>query len=76
MIATEKAVVVATNITEHLFADNWQLRTDGDFGKPGTADTPDSELPVVRLFPPEGKRMVPRTPVLPERWHDHQGARV
>ena len=52
MIATEKAVVVATNITEHLFADNWQLRTDGDFGKPGTADTPDSELPVVRLFPP------------------------
>lgn len=49
------AVIVATNITEQLFAKNWQLRTDGDFGKPGNADTPDDQLPVVRVYPPNEK---------------------
>lgn len=55
MIATEKAVVIATNIVERLFKENWTLRAEGDFGKPGNADTPDDELPVVRLFPPNEK---------------------
>lgn len=55
MITKGKAVVVATNITEHLFADNWQLRTDGDFGAPGNAATPDDQLPVVRVYPPNEK---------------------
>lgn len=52
MVSTKKAVVVASNIAEQLFAANWQLRTEGAFGKPGNADTPDEQLPVVRVYPP------------------------
>lgn len=55
MISTEKAVVVATNIVEQLFEDNWQLRTEGSHGKPGTAETKETDLPVVRVFPPNEK---------------------
>jgi hypothetical protein len=35
-----------------LFAEHWQLRTEGDGGKPGDATTPVSKLPVVRIHPP------------------------
>jgi len=55
MVLTEKAVIVAINIADKLFANKWQLRTDGDFGTPGNADTPDDQLPVVRLYPPNEK---------------------
>ena len=37
-----------------LHGAGWRQRTEGDFGKPGTSETPDNELPAVRLVPPGG----------------------
>ncbi|MDP8208102.1 MAG: hypothetical protein P9L92_15665 [Candidatus Electryonea clarkiae] len=47
------AVVTGQGITEGLLAADWKHRTEGEYGKPGTADTPDDELPVIRLHPPD-----------------------
>jgi hypothetical protein len=46
--AVEKGRVVA----EQLLAAGWQPKSDGEFGKPGTKDTPRNKLPAVRLYPP------------------------
>lgn len=46
--AVEKGRAVA----ERLLAAGWQPKTEGEFGKPGTKDTPTDKLPAVRLYPP------------------------
>lgn len=46
--AVESGRVVA----ERLLAAGWQPKSIGRFSKPGDSETPDSELPAVRLFPP------------------------
>jgi len=48
--AVEKGRAVA----EELLAAGWRPMTDGRFGKPGNLQTPESELPAVRLHPPGG----------------------
>lgn len=48
--AVEKGRVVA----EQLLAAGWRPRSEGEFGKPGTKDTPINKLPAVRLHPPGG----------------------
>lgn len=47
-----KAIPAGEAVANRLFADHWELRTEGDWGNPGNAGTPDNELPVVRLHPP------------------------
>lgn len=47
-----KAIPAGEAVANRLFADHWELRTDGDWGNPGDAGTPDDQLPVVRLHPP------------------------
>lgn len=47
-----KAIPAGEAVANRLFADHWELRTEGDWGNPGDADTPDDKLPVVRLHPP------------------------
>ncbi len=47
-----KAVPAGKIVAESLFKANWQMRRDGDFGTPGTTDTPTEKLPLVRLHPP------------------------
>lgn len=47
-----KAIPAGEAVANRLFADHWELRTDGDWGNPGDASTPDDQLPVVRLHPP------------------------
>ncbi len=47
-----KAIPAGEAVANRLFADRWELRTDGDWGNPGDAGTPDDQLPVVRLHPP------------------------
>lgn len=37
-----------------LHGAGWRQRTEGDFGRPGTSETPNNELPAVRLIPPGG----------------------
>lgn len=47
-----RAIPAGEAVANRLFADHWELRTDGDWGNPGDASTPDDKLPVVRLHPP------------------------
>jgi hypothetical protein len=47
------AVEKGRAVTEELRAVGWKPKTDGEFGKPGTAGTPDQDLPAVRLVVPE-----------------------
>jgi hypothetical protein len=48
------AVKKGRDVAETLIAAGWQPRDEGAFGKPGNADTPDGQLPAVRLYPPGG----------------------
>jgi hypothetical protein len=47
-----EALLAGEAVTDRLFAENWQLRTEGDWNKAGDAHTPLDQLPVVRLYPP------------------------
>ncbi len=47
-----KAVDAGIEITNRLIARGWSVRGGADWAKPGTATTPDDELPAVRLQPP------------------------
>ena len=47
-----KAIPAGEAVANRLFDDQWELRTEGDWGNPGDATTPDNKLPVVRLHPP------------------------
>ncbi len=47
-----KAVPAGKAVAESLFRANWRMREDGQWGSPGTADTPVEQLPLVRLHPP------------------------
>lgn len=48
----DKAVESGRAVAEQLLAVGWKHKTDGPFGKPGTAATKESDLPAVRLYPP------------------------
>jgi len=39
-----KAIPAGEAVANRLFADHWELRTDGDWGNPGDAGTPDDQL--------------------------------
>ena len=41
-------------VAEKLIAAGWCPKQDGKFGKPGNSQTPEGELPAVRLYPPGG----------------------
>lgn len=47
-----QAIPAGKAVADRLFADQWQLRSEGDWGKPGDDATPLDKLPVVRLYPP------------------------
>ena len=47
-----KAVPAGTAVADSLFAARWQLRENEQWGRPGTADMPAEQLPLVRLHPP------------------------
>lgn len=47
-----KAVAAAGQVTERLLEADWQQRKEGEWAEPGNAQTPDDELPMIRLKPP------------------------
>ena len=47
-----KAVSAAGTVTEQLLKANWAPRAVGKWSTPGTDETPESELPMIRLHPP------------------------
>jgi hypothetical protein len=48
-----KAVASAARVTERLLAEAWQPRREGAWATPGQEHTPDDQLPMIRLEPPE-----------------------
>lgn len=46
-----RAVATGQRIAERLFQAGWMLRTEGDWNRPGGPDTPDDQLPLIRLRP-------------------------
>ncbi len=47
-----KAVSAGKVVAESLFKAKWAMREDEKWGKPGDANTPTEQLPLVRLHPP------------------------
>ncbi len=47
-----RAIPTGIAVTERLFEAEWRFREDENWPKPGRADTPDQDLPAVRLHPP------------------------
>lgn len=47
-----KAIPAGEAVANCLFAAQWELRTEGEWGAAGDASTPTDKLPVVRLHPP------------------------
>lgn len=47
------ALRVGTSVAEALLAAGWRHRAEGRHGRPGTRATPDDDLPVIRLDPPD-----------------------
>ncbi len=50
-----EAVQAGVAITEQLLDTKWSLRSEGDWTEPGNENTPDDQLPMVRLHPPQNK---------------------
>ncbi len=46
------AVAAGIAVAERLFAERWTFHSTKEFPAPGTAETPEKDLPVVRLKPP------------------------
>jgi len=61
-----KAVPAGEAVANRLFADQWELRTEGEWGKAGDASTPDDKLPVVRLHPPDSTEWFVELLTVPE----------
>lgn len=47
-VAVEKGQAIARQLLDA----HWQPKQDGDFSQPGSPETPDSDLPAIRLYPP------------------------
>lgn len=50
-----RAIPAGIAVTERLFAADWTFHPTEEFPAPGTADTPDKDLPVARLQPPDSQ---------------------
>jgi hypothetical protein len=48
-----RAVESGRAVAEKLLAGGWRPKEDGAHGEPGNKDTPDNQLPAVRLHPPD-----------------------
>ena len=46
------AVAAAGEVTQRLLEAQWRARGTGEWSAPGTAETPDDKLPLIRLHPP------------------------
>lgn len=49
------AVQAGISITEQLLSAQWRRRSEGQWTEVGNENTPDNQLPMVRLHPPQGK---------------------
>jgi hypothetical protein len=61
-----EALLAGEAVADRLFAENWQLRTEGEWNKAGDELTPLNQLPVVRLHPPDSKEWFIELLTVPE----------
>ena len=47
------AISAGRLVADELLKNNWQPRKEGEWGEAGTSLTPESDLPVLRLYPPD-----------------------
>lgn len=50
-----EAIQSGKAVTETLLANGWRLRLEAGHGEPGTSVTAESDLPAIRLYPPDTK---------------------
>ena len=67
-----EAVQAGIAITEQLLKANWSLRSEGAWTEPGNKNTPDDQLPMVRLHPPKKKEWFLELLTVPESAADRQ----
>jgi hypothetical protein len=65
-----EAITAGKTVADVLFAESWEPRKDGNWGKPGTALTPEADLPVLRLTPPGSKEWFIELLTVPESEQD------
>ncbi len=65
-----KAIPVGQAVANRLFADQWELRSEGEWATPGDANTPNDKLPVVRLYPPGSTEWFIELQTVPESESD------
>ncbi len=65
-----RAIPAAISITERLFQEKWQFRPDEKWSKPGDENTPDDQLPAVRLNPPGNSEWFVELLTVPESASD------
>lgn len=65
-----QAIPAGQAVADRLFAEKWQLRAEGGWGKPGDAKTPDNQLSVVRLHPPGSAEWFIELLTVPESEND------
>ena len=65
-----EAISTGKAVANLLFAEHWQLRQDGNWGKPGTDVTPEPDLPVLRLRPPDSTEWFIELLTVPESERD------
>lgn len=53
LVPRVEAVRAAKSVADALLASGWRRPTEGPHATPGTAETRDDDLPVVRLYPPD-----------------------
>ena len=61
-----KAVPAGQKVANSLLKAQRFPETEGDYAKPGTANTPDNDLPAVRLYPPDSNQWFLELLTVPE----------
>ena len=68
-----QAVPSGVEITNRLLESKWTVIIEGEWSAPGTAATPDSELPAVRLNPPGNLEWFLELLTVPDKARDQKG---
>ena len=61
-----EAIQSGKAVTETLLASGWRPRMEAEHGEPGTSSTAESDLPAIRLYPPDSKEWFLEFLMVPE----------
>lgn len=55
LVPRHRAPQSGQEVADKLLEENWRPKREGEFGAPGTDETPDEKLPALRLYPPKSE---------------------